>query len=200
LFDKIDYNQLLQELKSGNSAAREQLFEQLNVRLRSILKYRLRGWPIEELDDILQDTMLVLADKLDQVESNPDLFALTVLRNKIGNYISLHRRRVEISVDPTDCNSEKGESETVILSEKQSGNDDQLNRLVSSEIATTIRQAIRKLTPLCQALFAALFENLSVAETWELLHSVEKNLQRSAFDKRLFDCRSKLRKLLAGAV
>jgi RNA polymerase sigma factor (sigma-70 family) len=190
-----DYNSLLLLSRAGDTRAREQLFSALQVRLRTILKYRLRGWSEEELDDVLQDTLLVVVEKLDQVESNPDYFALNVLRNKIGNRIIRHRRHLQVSLDPTGSNDEREEEGSVI--DALASPDDNVAVLESDATAEVIRCAIGRLSPLCQALFTALLENLSVAETWDLFHATQQNLQRSAFDKRLFDCRRKLRRLTA---
>jgi hypothetical protein len=39
-----------------------------------------------------------------------------------------------------------------------------------------------------------------VAEIWERVHKLEPSLARGAFDKRIFDCKKKLRELLQGEV
>jgi DNA-directed RNA polymerase specialized sigma24 family protein len=194
-----DYNALFRACKSGDTAARESLFRHLQVRLRSILKYRLRGWPVEELDDILQDTMLVVTEKLDQVESNPHYYALDVLRKKIGSSISRRRRRVNLSIDPTG-GEEREDDGTAGGAVVLPGEEMDLTMLESAEIAAAIRRAIHHLSPLCQALFAALIENRSIAETWDLFSATESGLRRSTFDKRVFDCRRKLRRLLKGTI
>jgi DNA-directed RNA polymerase specialized sigma24 family protein len=191
-----DYNLLLQQIRHGDSDARERLFAQLEVRLRTILKYRLQGWPEEELDDVLQDTLLVVSEKLEQVESNPDHYALNVLRNKIGNRIVRRRRREYLSLDPTgspERGDEDGGNTTMVLADPESD----FSAAPDHDTANRIRRAVGRLSPLCQALFTALLENLSVAETWEFFGRAETGLQRSTFDKRLFDCRRKLRQLVA---
>lgn len=192
-----DYNALLHRSKNGDAAAREQLFSVLQVRLWTILKYRLRRWPEDELKDIMQNTLLVVADKLPQIESNPDLFALDVLRNKIGNSLSRAHRRVDVSLDATDSRDDSDEHDTVTALPNDS---DPADDAAHADLVDTIRGAIKKLSPLCQALFVALLENQSVADTWELLQRLQPALRRSAFDKRLFDCRKKLRSLIAHAL
>jgi len=191
-----DFNELLRASRSGDPAARERLFGHLQVRLRAILKYRLRGWPVEELEDILQDALLVVSEKLDQVESNPHYFALDVLRKKIGGSLSRRRRRVNLSIDPTG-GEERDESRADASPAALPSIEMDLTALESSDTAQAIQKAIRQLSPLCQALFTALLESRSVAETWELFSLTETGLRRSTFDKRLFDCRRKLRRLLA---
>ena len=195
-----DFNELLRSCKSGDAAARERLFRHLQVRLRSVLKYRLRGWPVEELEDILQDAMLVVTEKLDQVESNPHYFALDVLRKKIGGSISRHRRRVNLSIDPTGGEEERDDNRGAPSPANLPSHEMDLAGMESADVAEAIRRAIHHLSPLCQALFTALLENRSVAETWELFSTTETGLRRSTFDKRLFDCRRKLRRLLAGSI
>jgi DNA-directed RNA polymerase specialized sigma24 family protein len=194
-----DYNELLTRSKAGNAGARERLFRELQVRLRSILKYRLRGWAAEDIEDVLQDTLVVVSEKLNELESNPDYFALSVLRNKIGNVISRHRRRLEQSIDPTDYEDadDRGSRKAgLVISNSQ----DDFRAVEDADVAQAIRVAVRQLSQICQALFTALLEQRTVAETWELFQAAETGLNRSAFDKRLFDCRRKLRRLLAGAL
>lgn len=191
-----DYTTLLHQANQGDPAARERLFTLLEVRLRTILKYRLQGWPPEELEDVLQDTLLVVSEKLPQLESNPDYFALNVLHHKIGSRIIRRRRRTFLSLNPTgtpEPAGAEGESGSLVLADPESD----FTIAQDSDAALTIRRAIGRLSPLCQALFTALLENLSVAETWEYFSRSEAMLQRSTFDKRLFDCRRKLRQLVA---
>ncbi len=138
---------------------------------------------------------MVVADKLEHIESNPDLFALDVLRKKIGNRLSSRQRKSLVSLESSDGERES-ETETANWLTAHAP-DEEIARVESADMAEVIRKAIRRLSPLCQLLFAALLENLSVAETWETMHAAQGNLQRSAFDKRLFDCRRKLRQLLA---
>jgi DNA-directed RNA polymerase specialized sigma24 family protein len=194
-----DFDEWLRASKSGDMAARERLFTHLQVRLRPVLKYRLRGWPVEELEDILQDTLLVVSEKLDQVESNPHYFALDVLRKKIGSSLTRRHRRIGQSIDPTGGGEHRENDEVASPAELPTHEMD-LSALENADTAEAISRAIRKLSPLCQALFTALLENRSVAETWKLFSLTEQGLRRSTFDKRLFDCRRKLRQLLAGNI
>jgi DNA-directed RNA polymerase specialized sigma24 family protein len=192
-----DYNDLLEKCKCGDAGARERLFYVLQVRLRSILKYRLRGWATDELDDILQDTLTVMAERLMLIESNPQLFALAILRNKIGSRLLRHRRRIHLTIDPTgsrgDDDTDNGPSDVAVIASP----DDSSAEMQDNETADLLRRALRQLSPLCQTLFVALLENRSVAETWDLFRTTEVTLSRSTFDKRLFDCRRKLRQLTA---
>jgi DNA-directed RNA polymerase specialized sigma24 family protein len=195
--DNPDYNGMLEKSKRGDSGARELLFHLLQVRLRSILKYRLRGWATDELDDILQDTLTVMAERLMEIESNPQLFALAILRNKIGSRLLRHRRRIHLTIDPTgsrgDDDTDDGPSDVVVIA----NSDDPFEEMQDIETADLLRRALRQLSPLCQTLFVALLENRSVSETWDLFRTTEATLSRSTFDKRLFDCRRKLRQLTA---
>lgn len=195
---QVNYNEMLDRYRNGETAAREQLFSVLQVRLSAILKYRLRGWPADDLDDILQDTLAVVIERLDRIESNPDLFALEVLRRKIGNSLARHGRRIGVSVevDPPDETGRPAVSNPADRA-ALSVQEDITDRLESDEMAEAIYRAIRRLSPLCRTLFAALLEYRSVSETWKLVQTADHGLKRSAFDKRLFDCRRKLRRLMA---
>jgi DNA-directed RNA polymerase specialized sigma24 family protein len=191
-----DYTALLQQCRRGDPTAREKLFRHLEVRLRTILKYRLRGWSTDDLDDVLQDTLLVVSEKLDQVETHPDFFALNVLRNKIGNCIIRRRRRVFLSLNSTGSTSENEDDNPDQVTAVANPEDD-FAVVEDADTAATIKKAIGQLSPLCQALFTALLDSVSVADTWDFFQQTESGLQRATFDKRLFDCRRRLRRLVA---
>jgi DNA-directed RNA polymerase specialized sigma24 family protein len=195
-----DYNELLRAFRHGDPKAKEQLFSHLQVRLRAILKYRLRGWAAEELEDILQDTLLVVAEKLGQIESNPDYFALSVLRNKIGSSLNRRQGKIHLPIEPSGAGEDRGDDKPALDLNALPNYTIDLASIESADVAEIIRRAIRQLSPICQALFTALLENRSVAETWEVFQLADPGLNRSAFDKRLFDCRRKLRRLMAGSI
>jgi RNA polymerase sigma factor (sigma-70 family) len=193
--EQSEYDDLLNRSKRGDLEAREQLFRQLQVRLRSILKYRLWGWSRDELEDILQDTVLVVTEHLNEVESHPDRYALQVMRNKIGNRIARHRR-VHISIDPTGSTSDQDDDSISNAAAVIASPDTGIAEVEDADLADRIRTAIKQLSPMCQVLFTALLENRSVADTWDFFRTVQKDLHRTTFDKRLFDCRRRLRQLL----
>jgi DNA-directed RNA polymerase specialized sigma24 family protein len=191
-----DVNSLLINSKRGDSAAREELFRHLHVRLRMILKYRLRGWPAEDLDDVLQDTLTVVAERLLEIEAYPDIFALHVLRNKIGNRISVRRRRTYVSLHPTGGDDLDAQSDAAVSGLSRAAPAELEHDPAINETAEAVRRAVHLLSPLCQALIVALLERRSVSETWEYFYDADHSLKRSTYDKRLFDCRRKLRQLL----
>ena len=83
--EEKDWNALLMGAKNGDSQKKNQLFSNLSVTLRPFLQYRLRGWSVEDREDILQETLITIDRKLEAVESNPHKYAIGVLRNKIGS-------------------------------------------------------------------------------------------------------------------
>lgn len=192
-----DWNSLLNNAKNGHHADRNRLFELLRARLLTISQFKLRGWPIEEVEDIVQDTLSVILDKLDTINDNPHYYALAVLENKIGGVLRQRKRRTMISLNPTGSQSEQEVSKSEIQLPSDS-HDEMLDGLHGSEIAEKLVLALKKLSPLCQAIFIALLQLRSVADVWDVYQEREPKLNRNAFDKRLFDCRRKLRDITAG--
>ena len=146
-------------------------------------------------DDILQNTLLVVAEKLDQPDLNPPRFALTVLRNKIGDALRAHQaggRRMQ-SMDARNEDDDRPHVPGFAAENPDPGDTIDHERLTAR-----IRDAIKKLSKFCQAFFLAAMEGREVGEVWELAIQLEPNLKRSAFDKRIFDCRQRLRKELEG--
>jgi hypothetical protein len=66
------------------------------------------------------------------------------------------------------------------------------------EVQDVIR-AIDKLNPFCRAVFKGIIEGLPISEIWGSIRQIDPKLSRSAFDKRIFDCRRKLRLLMAAS-
>lgn len=192
-----DWNLLLNNAKNGIEADRNRLFELLRERLLTICGFRLRGWPAEEIEDVVQDSLAVVFIKLDSVNDNPHYFSLTVLENKIGGLLRQRKRRTMISLNPTGSLNEQDEANSELQLPSDS-HDEMLDHLHGSEIAVKLQTALKKLSPLCQAIFLALLQLSSVADVWEAYQQREPRLSRNAFDKRLFDCRRKLRDITAG--
>ncbi len=192
-----DWNSLLNNAKAGDESDRTRLFEHLHRRLIEIGRSRLRGWPIEEIEDIVQDSLLVFFSKIETVSDNPHHFAHVVLLNKIGGLLRQRKRRTMISLNPTGAASDQEEANQELQLPSESY-DEMLDHLRGSEIAEKLRSALKQLSPLCQAIFLALLNLGSVAEVWSEYQDRTPKITRSAFDKRISDCRRKLRFLTEG--
>jgi RNA polymerase sigma factor (sigma-70 family) len=191
-----DWNALLIACHHDDPAARERLFTALRVRLLTIAQYRLRGTTAEILEDLVHGSLTLVIERIAAIESNPHLYALQILRNKIGDYLRTRSRRLEQPLNPTDWegDEESGRTTEVMVADPEA--EDLEIKIESSEAVETIRRAIKRLTPICQALFLGLLEGRSINEVWELAQSENPRLSRSTFDKRLFDCRKRLRALV----
>jgi RNA polymerase sigma factor (sigma-70 family) len=97
-------SELYLKAAGGNRAAESELIEILRVRFMILAKLRVGG---TDAEDLVQEACMTVIQKY---KSIPDYnqflpWAHTVLRNKIGNYITGSRRRKRIFVD-----SAKGET------------------------------------------------------------------------------------------
>lgn len=191
-----DWDELLDACRRDDRNAREELFSALRVRLLTVAQYRLRGTSSELLEDLVHGTLTLVVERIATIESNPHLYALQILRNKIGDHLRTSGRRLEQSLNPTDWDDaeESGNTASVTLADPDATSFEK--RVETSEIVEKIRRAIHKLSPICQALFVALLEGRTINEVWELAESTNSRLSRSTFDKRLFDCRKRLRALV----
>lgn len=170
--------------------AREALYRELSVRLRLILQYRLWGWSKQDREDIVQESLCTLERKLDQVNSNPHLFACKILHNKIGD--ALRRRKVanvSLQTDPVD-----DLGSPVILPDKDS--DGLLAEIDARYRIELVQNAIKDLSSFCREFFLGILEGRKVQELWRHFRRLEPDLQRSTFDKRIFDCRKRLKQLV----
>ena len=193
--EPIDWDGLLKRAQAGDAGSQNDLCGKIKVRLGPILQYRLWGWPPEEYEDILQDTLVVFLQKLDQIDSNPHRYALEILRYKIGDALRTHKRGIAQG-------SYEGHAPVEEVPVKEmAGNTAQARgdftgELEAKDLADYIREVIKKLSLFCQTFFLAILEDRTIGEVWQLSQEVEPNLHRSAFDKRIFDCRRRLRKLI----
>ena len=196
----LDWNALLKACRHDDTVAREQLFSALRVRLLMIAQYRLRGVSTEVIEDLVHITLSVVIERIATIESNPHLYALQILRNKIGDYLRGRARKSEQTLSATGAEDGDGSGDIQNAVLADPGATSFVTRVENIDIVQIIRRAIRQLTPICQALFLALLEERSVNEVWELAQTSEPKLARSTFDKRLFDCRKRLRVLVGNAV
>ena len=177
------WNQLLKSAQEGDTNALNDLCKKIRERLEPILQYRLMGLSIIiESDDILQETLKTFYEKINCIEDNPQHYAHEILRNKIGDAIRYYRKKGELT-DP-------------IAEHKSISTKDQFHQ--KSDILIQMDffiKMIKRLFPFCQLFFTGILEEKSVKEIWEICKKTEPRLTRSAFDKRIFNCRRQLKKL-----
>jgi DNA-directed RNA polymerase specialized sigma24 family protein len=195
--DNTNWTALLKLARASDPVAREELFKALEVRLRPVVQYRLRGWSDQAHREILQATLAVVFMKLNEIDDNPDHFALSVLRNKIGDALRSKSRHAYLSISPTGAAETEESQRSDVISDLPSPDSDFTKRLEKNDLIRAIRSVIHKLPVLCQSLFTGMLEHRSIIEIWELHSSIDPTLSRSTFDKRIFDCRKKLRTLMA---
>jgi DNA-directed RNA polymerase specialized sigma24 family protein len=191
----FDWNDLLLKVKDGQTEARNALCQALSVRLRLIAQYRLWGWSQHELEDLVQESLVTLLQKLPQVKSNPQMYAGEILRHKIGD--ALRRRKmikVPLQTDPADDSHPREAVPAPAIHPEE--NDGFIARIEARDRVDLVKTAIRNLSPFCRAFFLGILEGQSAQELWRLFKRLEPGWQRSAFDKRIFDCRKRLKQLI----
>jgi DNA-directed RNA polymerase specialized sigma24 family protein len=192
-----DWNDLLKLAKAGDREGQRQFFTHLAVTLGPIVQYRLRGWQHQDQEDILQETLITVAQKLDGVRSNPHKYAAAVLRNKIGDALRARSGRIRLSLDSAPepgTGSIRQEIEQILS--QTGGGKDALTQVELGERIEGIKSAIKRLSSFCQAFFIGVMEQRETGELWELFRASNPGLKRNAFRKRIFDCRMKLKSIL----
>lgn len=192
----IDWPRLLADARSSDSAARDALFNALEVRLKPVVQYSLRGWSDQSHREILATTMVVVLEKLDEIQDNPQFYALTVLRNKIGDALrteKLNNSRFVTGSSRIDSGEEHGSDPIADLPDQS---ENFVARLEKTDLLRAISDSIKDMPVKCRTIFLGLLEHRTIQEIWSHQNSIEPALKRSAFDKRVFDCRKKLRGLL----
>jgi DNA-directed RNA polymerase specialized sigma24 family protein len=196
--ENIPWNDWLGQAHAGQISARECLCRELTVRLRVVAQYRLWGWPQADRDDVVQDCLTTFLQKMEQVTSNPHLYAGEILRHKIGD--ALRRKTIRVPLE-TDC-SEDGDSHLATFNPALNPEDGDgfAARTESRDRMARVQEAIKHLSSFCRTFFLGVMEEQSVQELWGFFKELEPDLQRSAFDKRIFDCRRKLKQLVSDTI
>jgi RNA polymerase sigma factor (sigma-70 family) len=169
--------------------------------LGAIVKHKIWWWPKEDQDDILQATLTLFVEKLHQINENPCAYAVQILSNHIGNEIQKRRRQQWqiVGIETSDRKDDYSGNASPSAQRYLASDDDPARRMESREELEIVIRAIDKLKPFCRMVFKGMIEGLSLGEIWEAVNGVEPGLTRPTFDKRIFDCRKRLRRLLAGS-
>ena len=186
------WNDLLKRAKAGDRRAKGDLYRQLAVRLRPLVKYRLWGWSDDEHEDIIQDTLITLLEKMDALAQDPVKYTMKILRNKIGNaYQSKQSQQKNIRISDENDIIQKGDI-TAPKAASISADDTFIAELEAKDLTKHIREAVKRLPAFCRIFFFAVMEGRKVQELWKLFKKIEPDLKRNNFDKRIYRCRMRL--------
>ena len=159
-------NLLLEKARGGDARARERLFTLLRPGLLLMARARLRGGLAGWIEDAVQETLLVVARKLNTIRDQPHVYAAEVLRNKVG--------KIYRDGQPLPTNSRlqeavrKGEWYDPII---WGDFTDPLLREHISKVFKTLESS-------CQDLIAALARGVTVAELYALHPDVNQSTVR----------------------
>lgn len=192
------WSELLRGAQAGQTLAREELCRELTVRLRQVVKHRVWDWPRQDQEDLVQDCLVTFLQKLDQVNSSPQGYACEILRYKIGN--ALQRKSAYVHIQTDKQNDSNALNAAPALTQRPEDTDGFVTEIERRDSTKRIADAIERLPDFCRNLFLGLLQEKSVLELWTFFRSREPELQRSAFDKRIFDCRRRLRLLIGDSI
>ena len=139
--------------------------EALNVRLWTLIQYKCWGWTTEDQEDILQETLEVFWGKLNSIADHPEKYALTILRNKIGDELRKRFGKRDIMKlgddDPqTSLNAPLDEDSLIDDSH------DIVAKVEQDEILGRFKTAIKRLSPFCKTFFMGLLEGKNINDMW----------------------------------
>jgi RNA polymerase sigma factor (sigma-70 family) len=177
----LSWQDLIDQLaraKQGDAEAVDQLFDFLQSRLLVIARYRVP----ELAEDLVQETLVIVHNRLSEFESLEGLLAFTnqVLRNKIGNIYQERGRRKQHQVEL---------EENLPLQFNIDG------EFYAVELDQIVRECIDRLGerhPNCRAILSSLYNGFNPAEISERL-----GMSKSSLKVRVFRCRKALRKILS---
>jgi DNA-directed RNA polymerase specialized sigma24 family protein len=187
-------NALLLEAKRGNREALDELCRALQVRLRAVIQSRLWRWSRQDQEEILQDSLLLFAQKYDFIQDNPQYYALQVLHNKIGDAVrhaTFVSRKVVSKVSAAEPGSaEPCDTEPVGQDDPETDYEECLDQRA---LLDRILAEASNMPSFCKLFIMGMLKGKTVSEVWKVVHRAEPGVSRNAFYKRIFDCRMRLR-------
>jgi RNA polymerase sigma factor (sigma-70 family) len=168
----------LVQAKQGDGQAVDRLFNFLQSRLLVIARYRVPG----SAEDLVQETLVIVHNRLSEFESLEGLLAFTnqVLRNKIGNTYQERDRRKHRHAEleenlPLQYNIDV--------------------EIYAIELDQIVRECIDRLGerhPNCRAILSSLYHGFNPDEISRRL-----GITKSSLKVQVFRCRKALRKILS---
>lgn len=192
-----DWITLLEGVKAGDKTSQTQFYTDLAVTLLPIVQSRLRGWSSVTHQDVLQETLITVSQKLKDINTQPHHFAAGILRNKIGDLLRSGKRRKTVSIDQHEVNGDQPLQFAIEQALQQSSpSENPLSRLESKDHLNFVVRSIKRLSTFCRQVFTSILKGEEISEIWEELKQTEPELKNSTFRKRIFDCRMRMKQLL----
>lgn len=199
-------SQLVTQMRAGDPDALAAVFSNHRERLRKIVRFRLDPRLAGRLadSDVLQETFISAAKRLEHFESQPDMPAFLWLRLILGQQLTdLHRRhfqaekrdvRKEVRVAPQGAQfGELSQQTSLAIASKLADKMTAVSEIVSrAEQFARLEQVLNDMDATDREVIALRhFEELSNAETAKVLQ-----LETSAASKRYLRAMAKLTKLM----
>ena len=158
--DNNAIEELLKQAKAGDRFSSDTLFELVRVRLLGLVRFKVRGWPREDYEDLVQETMAIFARDLQKIEHNPLIYAHAILQKRIWNELDKARRSREVSLDRRLADNPDSESDALpvdrLLQDNTTDVADEIERKVKLE---RVWHAIQSLNhEFCKPLLTAIME------------------------------------------
>jgi DNA-directed RNA polymerase specialized sigma24 family protein len=195
-----DLEQSLLRARSGDPGALDDLCAAVRVRLLVLVRLKLRGWPREDHEDLVQETLAVFARDVNRIQNRPLAYAHAVLTKRIWNELDRARRSREVSLDqriePDDARDSSSSAASGLLRDETADVAAEVQRKLDVE---RVWRAIQRLSQeFCKPLLMALMQGYEVGELYLRFSELDPHLTRNAFYKRIFDCRKRLTERLGG--
>lgn len=169
--------------QAGDREALDDFCMLIRPGLLLILRLKLKGWPSELIEDLVQDTLLTIVTKAASVEGSPTSFALTILHNKIGNVLKRKASLREVAMQEGN----PGLDEQAKLNHLEF-----MNTVEQRDTLDAAVQVISKMNDPCRTLLIGTLEEKSMSDLWLYYSVVVANPSRSKFYKQLKACQRQL--------
>jgi RNA polymerase sigma factor (sigma-70 family) len=165
--------------QQGDDEAREELFAVLRRKLMAVAVPRVSM----DADDVVQETLIIVHQRLADFESLKALtaFTNTTLRHKIGHVYRDRKFEGDLRVDFKD------------IAEPQYEIDDEVDAAQADQIIRACIDKIAEKQCDCRVILLGLYEGLSMEEI-----SQQAGISKEKLKVRTFRCRQALHKLLTG--
>jgi DNA-directed RNA polymerase specialized sigma24 family protein len=188
-------DELLTRAKQGDEKSKNELCENIYVRMHDFVRFKLQGCSRSDVDDMTQEIVTAFAAKLEVIEDNPLRYAWKIAWNKINQFYRHNsRRKGEWKADDPNWVADSFDG----IADPDS---DFTTFLEVDEEVECIKEALKELSQFCQTFFLYILEKGGLEKQdyedfWHFIKQVEPNLDKNAFYRRINYCRERLKRLL----
>jgi|GEM_PF-2442134 len=189
---ETEFVELFKKAKNGDQKDLNKFFQVLYVRIRPIARHNLYGYGVEDIEDVIQDTIVGFLKKIHRIK-DPKNYAITICHNKCNEK---HRKKYRKSAPVNSIDAQKIDEILTYIS--NTGNisygieDSILAGIDRKNQLVIIKESLKHLSDYCREFTLLTLKNTELKEILAILKNMIPNLTDTNFYTRNHRCREDL--------